>query len=60
MSSTIMTHPLCDIALQVAVGAFKVVYSMYQTRTENDAKITELHVEMRDMIVVLCQYVSPS
>jgi hypothetical protein len=33
------------------------VYSMYQTRTGNDAKITELHVEMRDMIVVLCQCV---
>jgi hypothetical protein len=30
---------------------------MYQARTENDAKVTELHFEMRDMIVVLCQYV---
>jgi hypothetical protein len=52
-----MTHARCDLLPQVAVGAFKVVYAMYQTRTENDAKITELHVEMRDMIVVLCQYV---
>jgi hypothetical protein len=33
---------------------------MYQTRTENDEKVTELHLEMRDMIVVLCQYVAPS
>jgi hypothetical protein len=36
------------------------VYSMYQTRTGNDAKVTELHVEMRDMILVLCQYVMRS
>jgi hypothetical protein len=52
-----MAYVRCDLLPQVAVGAFKVVYAMYQTRTDNDAKITELHVEMRDMIVVLCQYV---
>jgi hypothetical protein len=36
------------------------VYKVYQTRIENDAKVTELHVEMRDMIFVLCQYVALS
>lgn len=34
-----------------------MVYGMYQTLQETDAKIGALHGEMRDMIVVLCECV---
>jgi hypothetical protein len=44
-----------DVSLQASVGAFKIVYSITQARTENDAKIIELHIAMREMIAVLCQ-----
>jgi hypothetical protein len=54
-----LSLPACWLTLylphQLPVGAFKIVYAMYDSRMENDAKVAKLHEEMMDMIRVLCQ-----
>ena len=43
--------------LLVAVLAFKAVYALESTRQENDRRVATLYVEMKDMMMVMVQYV---
>ena len=42
----------------MAVLAFKAVYTLESCRRENDRRVTTLYVEMKDMMLVLVEYVS--
>lgn len=41
----------------VVVLAFKAVYALETTRQENDRRVMTLYVEMKDMMMVMVQYV---
>ena len=41
----------------MAVLAFKAVYTLESCRRENDRRVTTLYVEMKDMMLVMVQYV---
>lgn len=42
----------------VAVLAFKAVYTLETTRQENDRRVMTLYVEMKEMMMVIVEYVS--
>ena len=39
------------------VLAFKAVYYLESTRQENDRRVMTLYVEMKDMMLIIVQYV---
>lgn len=41
----------------MVVLAFKAVYALETTRQENDRRVMTLYVEMKDMMMVMVQYV---
>lgn len=45
----------CSLLHEVAVLAFKTVYTLDMKRRENDKKVDALRAEMKDMMAVLIQ-----